>query len=181
MQLTRRQLVQSAGALAGMAACPLVLAENHSLTQYKALNLYNVHTGEQIKATIWAEGTYQMDEILRLDHLLRDHRTGEVKPITRDMYEHLFYLQQLFNPKQPINIISGYRCQATNNMLRRNTYGVARKSMHVEGRAIDLSIPRVNHQALHKAALAMRAGGVGSYPRSGFVHIDNGRVRHWHG
>ncbi len=181
MQLTRRQLFKSAGALAGMAACPLVMAENLSLSQYKALHLYNVHTGEQVKATIWAEGDYQMDEIVRLDHLMRDYRTDEIKPITRDMYEYLYSLQQLFHAKQPINIISGYRCQATNDMLRRNTYGVAKKSMHVQARAVDLSIPKVSHNSLYKAALAMRAGGVGSYPKSGFVHIDNGRLRHWHG
>lgn len=181
MKLTRRHLCQSVGVLGAAAFCPSVFAQNTALVTHKTLNVYNIHTGETVKATIWEQGEYQMDEIVRLDKLMRDHRSGEVKSIEREMYELLFQLQQTFNPKQAINIISGYRCQATNNMLRGRSSGVAKKSMHMQGRAIDLAIPGVNHQSLCKAAISMQAGGVGSYPRSGFVHIDNGRVRRWNG
>lgn len=182
MELTRRKLFQSASTLmAGALVCPNLLADERQLIDNKTLNVYNIHTSEHIKATIWEEGNYQMDEIARLDNLMRDHRSGEIKPIQRDLYEFLFYLQNTFDSKQPLHIISGYRCQATNNMLRGSTNGVAKKSMHIEGRAIDLNIPRVSHTNLVKAALSMKAGGVGSYPKSGFVHIDNGRVRRWNG
>lgn len=181
MNVTRRQLFKSAALLGGTAISPSLIAKAAEVKSDKTLNVYNIHTGENIKATIWDEGEYQMGEIERLDHLMRDHRSGEVKAIDRDMYELLFHLQKTFDPKQPINIISGYRCQATNSMLRNTTSGVAKKSMHVQGRAIDLTIPGVDHQRLLKAAIAMQAGGVGSYPRSGFIHIDNGRIRRWNG
>lgn len=181
MNVTRRNLCQSIGVLGGIGVCPSLMAKANSSISHKTLNVYNIHTGENIKATIWEKGEYQAEELARLDKLMRDHRSGEIKAIERDMYELLFQLQQTFNPKQPVNIISGYRCQATNNMLRGITSGVAKKSMHVEGRAIDLAIPGVDHSHLFKAALSMRVGGVGSYPKSRFVHIDNGRLRHWHG
>lgn len=181
MKFSRRDFCQSISVLGGAVICPNLMAQTESLVSQKILNVYNIHTGESIKATIWDEGEYQMDELARLDNLMRDHRSGEVKAIDRDMYELLFQLQQTFNPKQSINIISGYRCQATNNMLRGRSSGVAKKSMHTQGRAIDFAIPGVNHQSLCKAAISMQAGGVGSYPRSGFVHIDNGRVRRWNG
>ncbi|MBT14088.1 MAG: hypothetical protein CMI02_18855 [Oceanospirillaceae bacterium] len=76
-------------------------------------------------------------------------------------------------------IISGYRAPKTNSDLRHVSNGVAEHSLHMQGRAIDIRIPGVSHRHLHKAALAMRTGGVGYYPKSGFIHIDTGRVRHW--
>ena len=78
-------------------------------------------------------------------------------------------------------IISGYRSPKTNAALRNGSSGVAKKSLHMQGRAIDLRIPGVSHKELHRAALELRSGGVGYYPDSGFVHLDTGRVRRWQG
>lgn len=72
-----------------------------------------------------------------------------------------------------MTIRSGYRSPAYNRKV-----GGARKSQHVEARAADIVIAGVSTEALHSAVLRLiregkiRQGGVGYYPRSGFVHYD---------
>ena len=79
-------------------------------------------------------------------------------------------------------IISGYRSPATNEKLRQTGGGgVARRSLHMDGRAIDVRLAGCRLSQLRDLALAMNAGGVGYYPTSAFVHLDTGRVRSWSG
>lgn len=190
--LSRRSfLSNSAKFSAGIAAscsAPSVLADaNPSIvsarlqTQDRSLSLYNIHTGERLTATFFAEGQYQSEELKRLDWLLRDHRSGDATAIHRDLYERLFQLTETLGGSQGIHIISGYRSPKTNAVLRQQSSGVAKRSLHMQGKAIDLAMPGVSHQHLHKAARAMKVGGVGYYPKSGFVHLDCGRTRHWLG
>ena len=110
---------------------------------------------------------------------MRDHRANQALAMQRDLYLNLYRLQQALNPNQPIQIISGYRSPQTNQMLRAASNGVAKHSLHMEGRALDIRFPGISCRDLQKAALQMRKGGVGYYPQSGFVHIDTGRVRQW--
>lgn len=112
--------------------------------------------------------------------MLRDHRSGDVHEIDRDLLDQLASLQRLLEVgKRPFHVISGYRSPKANAILAARSGGVATKSLHQQGRAIDVRMPGVELRALHRAALSMQAGGVGYYARSNFVHLDTGRVRRW--
>src|SRR4030065_63763 len=52
----------------------------------------------------------------------------------------------------------------------------ARDSLPTHGQAIDIRLSGVALADLHRAALGLRAGGVGNYPTSNFIHLDTGRV-----
>jgi uncharacterized protein YcbK (DUF882 family) len=143
------------------------------------LRLYNTHTDEQLTATYWAEGEYQDSEVAAIDRLLRDHRNNEVRAIDRRLFDILYALQQQVGARGRFEVISGYRSPATNNQLRREGSGVARDSLHTHGQAIDIRLPGIALADLRQIALGLRAGGVGYYPASNFLHLDTGRVRAW--
>jgi len=151
----------------------------NALPAERRLRFYNTHTGEQLTATYWAEGQYQVDELAAVDALLRDHRTGDVRTMDRRLLDILHALQQRTAVRGPYEVISGYRSPATNRQLRRAGDGVAKDSLHTHGRAIDVRLNGVALADLRQAALDLRAGGVGYYPRSNFIHLDTGRVRRW--
>ena len=145
----------------------------------RKLSLLNLHTGEQLKTTYWAEGQYQTSELEAINHLLRDHRTGDVFHIDNDLLNLLNVLHQKMDSKQAFQVISGYRSPKTNAALNKKSNGVARKSLHMQGKAIDIRLPGCQLSELRKAAISCQTGGVGYYPKSDFIHIDTGRVRRW--
>lgn len=150
-----------------------------ALPAERRLQLYNTHTGEQLTATYWAEGQYQTQELAAIDRLLRDHRSGEVQPMDRRLFDILYRLQLQAGGRGAYEVISGYRSPATNRQLRRTGNGVAKDSLHTHARAIDIRLTGIRLADLRQAALGLRAGGVGYYPSSNFIHIDTGRVRNW--
>lgn len=144
------------------------------------LTLYNIHTREA--ATIVyrdATGNYDSAALHRLHYLLRCHFTDEVAPIDVRVIEFLSAVDQVLNGDREIHIVSGFRSSAYNNWLVRHTSGVAARSLHLEGRAIDVRFPGLPLREVRRAALAVGGGGVGYYPNSDFVHLDSGRVRSW--
>lgn len=160
---------------------PGVLGEPVALVNEpdRTLRLANAHTWEKAEVTYWSQGRYLDHGLKQLDYLLRDYRENEVLPIDPTLYDNLHALYQRMDTDQRIHVLSGYRTPRTNDKLRKRSSGVAKNSLHIVGRAIDINIPGVRVQDLHEQALAMHAGGVGFYKKSGFVHIDTGRVRHW--
>ncbi len=144
------------------------------------LRLYHTHTGEHIDI-VYRRGTVFLPEAeAQLDHFLRDHRTGEVKHYDPQLFDILSQLTSAVgHPDAEIEIICGYRSSGSNEFLRSRSSGVAKNSLHMQAHAIDIRIPGVSTLALRDAALALGQGGVGYYPRSGFVHVDTGRVRTW--
>jgi len=174
-----RSAVQLTSGLWLAGASHELLAGQSVATGERTLKLYNIHTGEKINSTYWANGEYIKDELQQLDYLLRDHRSGGVNAIQRSLYDRIHYLQQTFTSREPVYIISGYRSPKTNNQLRQTSSGVAKRSFHMDGKAVDIRIPGVSHGSLHKAAVGLGEGGVGYYPRSGFIHLDTGRTRRW--
>lgn len=149
--------------------------------QERSLAFYNLHTGEKLSRTYWAEGQYLRDELSDINYLLRDHRTDTQTEMDANLLDLLHDLQQLTGTREPFHVISGYRSPKTNAALASQSSGVAKKSYHMRGMAIDIRLPGVDLEQLHKHALAMRSGGVGYYRRSDFIHVDVGRVRSWHG
>lgn len=159
-----------------MAASPLAAA-----TPSGHLALHNLHTGEQLEVAYRSRQGYEQSALAELDHILRDWRQDEVLPIDRKLFGMMEEIAARLGREPRFAIISGYRSPETNAMLRGNSNGVAKKSLHMVGRAIDLRLDGVALTALREAALDLGAGGVGFYPGSNFVHIDTGRVRTWSG
>jgi uncharacterized protein YcbK (DUF882 family) len=148
-------------------------------TPVKELGFYNLHTGEKLRLTFYEQGRYVPQAMEAINHLLRDYRTGDVHAIDTALLEQLHELQQRVQTPGPFHVISGYRSPETNGLLHAHSSGVANKSMHLQGRAIDIRLPGKDLSQLHNAALSMQAGGVGYYPASDFIHIDTGHIRRW--
>jgi uncharacterized protein YcbK (DUF882 family) len=147
----------------------------------RTLSFYNTHTAERLSVCYYSNGAYRPDALARIDHILRDHRTGEVKSMDPQLLDLLASVQGQLGCSAPFHIISGYRSPETNAQLRKRTTGVAKFSYHMLGRAIDIRLPGCDTRRLRKACLAYRKGGVGYYPRSDFVHLDTGSIRTWKG
>ncbi|MCP5367202.1 MAG: DUF882 domain-containing protein [Hyphomicrobiales bacterium] len=145
----------------------------------RTLAYLNLHTGEKVTATYWADGAYLDDGLGEMDRVLRDFRTGEVTDMDRRLYDLLHALRRRLDTDAPFHVISGYRSPRTNAALAQAGGGVAKRSLHMRGMAIDIRVPGRSLKALHRAARSLRGGGVGLYPRSNFVHVDVGRVRYW--
>ena len=175
---SRRSFIRAGtGFAASLLILPLpTLANTH---QERKLSFYNTHTGENTSAVYWADGDYLATGKQEIDEILRDHRTDEIYPIDTGLLDLLYLLKAEVRGKRAFEIISGYRSPATNAALRKNSSGVAKRSYHMQGKAIDIRLPGCDLEDLHKAALAMRAGGVGYYPGSDFIHVDVGPYRSW--
>jgi uncharacterized protein YcbK (DUF882 family) len=145
----------------------------------KALSFYNTHTGETLKAVYWDQGTYLPQALAEINYILRDHRTGEVREIEPALLDLLCALRQKLGSSAPFSIISGYRSSETNSHLSSKSKGVAKNSMHLLGKAIDIRLPGHELKTLQRAAVDLQRGGVGYYPSSDFVHVDVGRIRYW--
>ncbi|MDD2918164.1 DUF882 domain-containing protein [Rhodoferax sp.] len=153
-----------------------------SAPSVRSLVLDHTHTHERI-ALVYANGEQYLPQAMgTLNHFLRDHYSGEVGQIDPQLFDLLHNVQQALGSGVPLSfqIISGYRGPLTNARLRSTRGGgVAKHSLHMEGKAIDIRLPGVPLAELRDAALSLKAGGVGYYPRDQFVHIDTGRVRTW--
>ncbi len=145
----------------------------------RSLAMYNTHTGESINLVYCEKGYYVPDALREVNYFFRDFRANLVKQIDPRLLDLLHTIHQLSDSSKPFNLVSGYRSPQTNAMLAAQFEGVARHSMHIEGKASDINLPGRELSMLQRVALALRYGGVGYYPQSGFVHVDTGRVRHW--
>ena len=176
--LSRRHFLRGCTALAGSLFVPSAFASIARRPE-RRLTLLNLHTGEKARITYWAEGSYLKESLREINHLLRDHRTGDTVQMDRELLDLLYSLQHKVENKKEFQVISGYRSPKTNAMLRTRSSAVAKKSLHMQGKAIDIRLPGTSLKHLHKAAVALKSGGVGYYPKSNFIHVDTGRVRYW--
>ena len=180
MRLSRRHFLR-AGALAAVSAClPAAVAGTNELSaKDRSLAFYNTHTGERLRTIFWAHGGYIEESLHEIDHILRDPRNGQIYTIDRRLIDLLYLLRTAVEAREPFHVISGYRSPQTNAFLRSRSNGVAENSLHLVGQAIDIRVPGRRLSDLRSAALSLKAGGVGYYPQSDFVHVDVGRVRSW--
>lgn len=143
--------------------------------------LHNTHTGEMLNVVYYENGRYVAGALVEAKRVLRDWRNNQQHFIHPHLFDLLHDLRAKLETKAPFQILSGYRSPATNAMLHAHSEQVASKSQHMLGKAMDINVPGINLANLHKAALSLRAGGVGYYPESGFVHVDVGPLRQWAG
>lgn len=145
----------------------------------QTLSFVNMHTGEKFHEPYKRGHVYIPEALEKLSYVMRDHRTGDVHWIDKDLLDYLHSLKKHVDSKDQMAVLSGYRSPKTNEMLRKKSDGVAKHSYHTIGRAVDISLPGYSSQALHRAAIDLKLGGAGFYKTSGFVHLDTGPVRHW--
>ncbi|ROP58956.1 uncharacterized protein YcbK (DUF882 family) [Enterobacter sp. BIGb0383] len=175
----RRKLLALGGVALGAAILPTPAFATLSTPRPRILTLSNLNTGESIKAEFFDGRGYIQDELSRLNHFFRDYRANKMKTIDPKLFDQIYRLQVLIGTHKPVQLISGYRSLDTNNELRSHSRGVAKKSYHTKGQAMDFHIDGISLSNVRKAALSLKSGGVGYYPSSNFVHIDTGPVRHW--
>lgn len=179
VSLTRRGFLRRAGALCGTAAVFSAAPALARVAERRTLSFVHTHTGEALIAQYFEAGSYRPDCLTQIDRLLRDFRTGEVHRIDPALLDILFDLQVMADREAPFEIICGYRSPVTNSNLRRASTGVAKHSLHLDGKAIDVRLDGFPTRKLGELARNLRRGGVGFYAASDFVHLDTGRVRFW--
>lgn len=179
--VSRRRFLALGAAAAASALLPSysMASVEDFLASERSLYLYHLHTGETLKTVYWQDNRYLPDALAEIDHIMRDYRTGELKEIDTKLLDLLYAINRKMATRQPFHITSGYRSPKTNAMLKRRGKGVGLNSLHIYGLAADITVPRRSLESLRYVATKLRAGGVGYYPRSNFVHVDVGKVRYW--
>ena len=181
--LTRRSLL-------GMAAGLMLLSPFASLRAQsvlvdaapeRSLSFVHTHTGEVLSVNYWCEGSFQSHCLAPLNYFLRDFRTNEVASMDIGLLDVLYELQVLADRQATFEVISAYRSPQTNALLRKSSSEVAQKSLHMDGKAIDIRISGFSTKRLQQLALTHQRGGVGFYAKSDFLHVDTGRIRSWVG
>ena len=145
----------------------------------RSVKMHNARTGESMQTVYWVEGDYVREALAEINFFFRDWRRNEVKAIDNRTVDIIAATHRLVGTHEPFLLLSGYRSPATNNMLRRRSSGVAKYSLHLEGRAADVRLSSRSVSQVSRAAASCSAGGVGRYSGSNFVHVDCGDVRTW--
>ena len=145
----------------------------------RRLSFYNTHTAERLSVIYKKSDTYILNAMDKISKILRDHRSGDIHPIDPKLMDFLYDLLSRVDNHSEVHIISGYRSPATNKKLRQASKGVASKSLHMQGKALEFRLPGTDTAILRDKACAMKRGGVGYYRKLNFIQIDTGRVRFW--
>jgi uncharacterized protein YcbK (DUF882 family) len=173
--LSRRGVLRI-GAMAGVT----MLSRGSALARHcRSLSLYAVHTGERLAVDYCIDGRYQAEALRAIARVMRDVHTDTVHPIDVDLLDALSRLGRILGARSPLHLVSGYRTRRTNDRLRQSDHSVAANSYHVDGKAADFFLPGRRLASVRHVAQALRVGGVGYYPSSGFVHVDTGPQRLW--
>ena len=148
-------------------------------TSPRSLSLVNVNSGEALTVTYWSDGAYHRDALDKLNHFLRDTRDNAQTEMDPLLFDVLWHTTKIVGYGGTVEVLSAYRSPTTNAWLASVSRGVASDSQHMNGNAMDIRFPGVPVFRIRQAARSLDMGGVGFYPRSGFVHIDTGPVRYW--
>ena len=175
------------GLLGAFAATALIAAPTYSNAfgflrgagDIRRIRMYSGRTGESLDIIYWVEGQYVPEAMTEVNRFMRDWRSNDVIRIDARTVDIMSAAHNLLDADEPYMLLSGYRCPATNAMLRSRSSGVARNSLHMKGQAADLRLSSRSVTQMAKAASVCAAGGVGRYSSSNFVHMDCGAVRTW--
>lgn len=179
-QISRRNALRaSIGGLIAAAAPSTAFGAVRPEEAERALAFNHLHTGEILSVPYWENGHYISGALAEIDNVLRDFRTGEKMRMDTGLLDFMFRLRAELQSDEAFQIISAYRSPKTNARLASKSRNVAKRSHHMDGMAIDIRLPGRRLRDVRRAALNLKLGGVGYYPRSNFVHIDTGRVRFW--
>ncbi|GAB3386949.1 YcbK family protein [Massilia agri] len=154
----------------------------------RTLSVVRPQSGERAKVLYWKDGEVIDSAYQELCHILRDVNGRETAPIDPKLFEVLWGTQAFiarYGMNQPLEILSGYRTEASNKRLVEEGVPAARKSLHMVGKAADIRIASLNEEVLGGLIRSFRQGGVGYYyrsgPKGGWIHADTGLNRTWKG
>jgi uncharacterized protein YcbK (DUF882 family) len=182
-------MISRRGLLGAFAATALIATPTYSNAfgflrgagDIRRIKMYSGRTGESIDTIYWVDGDYIKEALTEINHFMRDWRTGTATNMDARTIDIMAASHNLMNISEPYLLLSGYRSPKTNAMLRSKSRGVAKNSLHMRGQAADLRLKSRSISEMTKAASACASGGVGTYSRSNFVHMDCGPVRSWRG
>lgn len=177
-KIGRRKVLIGAATLVAASAAPAWATPG---AEARTLSFVNLHTGDTFADAYFERGAYVPDAMQAIAHVMRDHRSGDVHAIDPALLDQLAALKARTGASAPYQIISGYRSPASNAAMHARSNGVASRSLHMDGKAIDVRVRGVALTDLRDAAQGLARGGVGFYPTSDFVHVDTGRARRWAG
>jgi uncharacterized protein YcbK (DUF882 family) len=176
----RRRLLMASGALAGAAALWSFPRAAPAATP-RRIALLNLHTGERLEIEYFRDGAYAPEALAAIEVLLRDFRNGERHVMDPKLMDYLVDVAEKLGAPPAYSVISGYRSPETNERLHERSSGVSQRSLHMQGRAIDVRMTGVDCADLAARAQELKRGGVGYYRASNFVHLDTGAFRTWRG
>ncbi len=181
MKRMRNLYLAVPGILALVAISTTALSHLNVKSDERHLSFYHTHTGKRLDIVYARNGDYVPSALNEINRFLFDFRTGDVAEIEPELLDLIYDVRAALRSDGTYHVISAYRSPKTNKMLRNRSQnsGVARKSQHLLGKAIDVRLEGVKTRDLRDQALVMRRGGVGYYAKSDFVHMDTGRVRSW--
>lgn len=180
-KVSRRKFIKLglAAAVSAIISGRTVNAAASRLSNKRSLAIYNVNTKEYFNYPFWINGKYDHRALQTIDYLFRDGHNEAVKPIDTRLIELLYAIQKKLRNREPFYLVSGYRSPPTNAWLRKHNIPAAKRSYHMYGMAADVHIPGQSLEKLRRVAYQLKAGGVGYYPNSKYIHLDVGRVRFW--
>ena len=181
MLINRRRFLKIGAQTALCSVFPVsaMASIDRLLMPERNLFLFNTHTGEKLDVCYYSQGQYQPEALENINYIFRDYRTGEIRPIRKELLNLLYSISKKLDQTTRFHIISGYRSSRTNAKLRKKDKYVARNSLHIQGEAADIRVPDYDTRWLRKICMTLQAGGVGYYRKSDFVHVDIGPVRYW--
>jgi uncharacterized protein YcbK (DUF882 family) len=177
--LGRRSFLAAAGIVGPALWIPRSADAALVVAPERKVSIYHPYAGESFHGAYWVEGEYDGDALNRISRILRDHRNDLIVPIDAKLVDLMAKLQATLGTREPLQIISGYRSPETNARERKRNRSVARNSFHMSGKAVDFRVQGFETRTLKRAAVSLQGGGVGTYRRRTFVHIDVGPVRVW--
>ena len=171
-QFLLRSVAFAAAGVVGSSFCAVTAMAAEAAQDGIPLRLTNVHTAEAYDVQLFVEGGWNPNALLVCDHLMRDWRQKQSVACDRKLYASLYVIQRFFAPTERMRINSGFRTEATNELLREMGYNPAINSQHLYAKAVDFSIPGVKLREVAKTVKALKIGGTGLYLSDGFVHMD---------
>ena len=185
--ISRRAFIGAGAMIAGGAVAASAVPASAAMLSQKGeefegarrISFRNSHTGEIFSGVYRVGDKYLPDAFDKINIVMRDFRTNELFPIDPRVIDIIYTVHQMTRQSEPYEILSGYRCPKTNKGLRSHSEGVAKNSLHMTGQAVDLRLPGFDTKQIRNLAISLKAGGVGYYARSNFVHMDSGDVRTW--
>lgn len=177
---SRRDFLKTLAATSAITlATPKLAQAAFSGFDVKRLALEHHHTGASIDVTYYENGRYLKDALQEINFFMRDYHNNLVHAVDPALLDQLHDLKLFLGVNKPFHVVSGYRSPETNASLRKNSRGVAKHSLHMEGKAIDIRMEGIAVKSIRDAALTLQRGGVGYYPNENFVHLDSGDIRTW--
>ena len=163
----------------GFAPSAPVAPPDLDLNSPRGLTLLNVNSKEELTVTYWSDGTYHRDALNQLNRFLRDSQNSQETEMDPMLFDVLWHTMNVAGYHGTVEVLSAFRSPQTNAWLASVSRGVARDSQHMNGNAMDIRFPGVPVFKIRQSARSLQMGGVGFYPRSGFVHLDTGPIRYW--